>query len=134
LLARAVGPDLRRDLDALAAERAEVAAGLAALPPQALVFAAATHFAPTSNFHPTGGKARPIFLLRRGSEKNPVREVGPGTVACVPGLPSRFPAGPEAQRRAALARWVTDPRNPLTWRSAVNRAWQYHFGQGIVDT
>ena len=37
-------------------------------------------------------------------------------------------------RRAALARWITDERNPLTWRSIVNRVWHYHFGRGIVDT
>ena len=40
----------------------------------------------------------------------------------------------EGDRRAALARWLTDPRNPLTWRSIVNRVWQYHFGRGIVAT
>ncbi|HLW67931.1 MAG TPA: DUF1553 domain-containing protein, partial [Gemmataceae bacterium] len=40
----------------------------------------------------------------------------------------------ESDRRAALARWLTDPRNPLTWRSIVNRVWQYHFGKGLVDT
>src|SRR6185437_15136917 len=73
---------------------------------------------------------------RRGSEKAPGREVGPGTVACLPGLPSRFPlAGqPEGERRAALARWITAKGNPLTWRSIVNRLWLYHFGQGLVET
>jgi hypothetical protein len=44
------------------------------------------------------------------------------------------PRDDEGQRRAALARWITDPRHPLTWRSIVNRVWQYHFGRGIVDT
>ena len=34
----------------------------------------------------------------------------------------------------ALAHWVTDPQNVLTWRSIVNRVWHYHFGRGIVDT
>jgi mono/diheme cytochrome c family protein len=101
-----------------------------------LVYAAASHFTPAGSFTPTDGKPRPIYLLKRGSEKNPVREVGPGTVACVTGLPSRFPVAdrPEGERRAALARWITDPRNPLTWRSIVNRIWHYHFGQGLVDT
>ena len=28
----------------------------------------------------------------------------------------------------------TDPRNVLTWRSVVNRVWQYHFGRGLCDT
>mgnify|MGYP001983237808 CR=1 FL=1 len=37
-------------------------------------------------------------------------------------------------RRVALARWLTKTDNPLTWRSIVNRVWQYHFGNGIVAT
>ena len=41
---------------------------------------------------------------------------------------------PESQRRAALARWITSPRNPLFARVIVNRLWHYHFGQGLVDT
>jgi hypothetical protein len=40
----------------------------------------------------------------------------------------------EGERRAALARWLVDPENVLTWRSIVNRVWHYHFGRGIVDT
>ncbi len=40
----------------------------------------------------------------------------------------------DGKRRAALARWLTDPGNPLPWRSIANRVWQYHFGRGIVDT
>jgi hypothetical protein len=34
----------------------------------------------------------------------------------------------------ALADWVASPKNPLTWRSIVNRVWHYHFVRGIVDT
>lgn len=37
-------------------------------------------------------------------------------------------------RRLGLAKWVADPRNPLTTRSIVNRVWQYHFGKPIVST
>ena len=32
------------------------------------------------------------------------------------------------------AHWLVDKHNPLTWRSIVNRVWQYHFGRGIVDS
>jgi hypothetical protein len=60
----------------------------------------------------------------------------PGTVSCIASLPARFevPDGDEGARRAALARWISDERNPLTWRSIVNRVWGYHFGRSIVDT
>jgi hypothetical protein len=40
----------------------------------------------------------------------------------------------EGARRAALAQWITDPRNVLTWRSIVNRVWHHHFGRGIADS
>lgn len=37
-----------------------------------------------------------------------------------------------AGRRLALAKWIANPKNPLTTRSIVNRVWQYHFGRGIA--
>jgi hypothetical protein len=37
-------------------------------------------------------------------------------------------------RRAALARWITDPNNPLTSRVAVNQIWMRHFGRPLVPT
>jgi hypothetical protein len=83
-------------------------------------------------------KPRPVYLLHRGSEKQPEKEMGPGTVSLsyVPALASRFGDAtlPEKERRAALAAWIVSEKNPLTWRSIVNRVWQYHFGRGIVET
>jgi len=80
---------------------------------------------------------RPIHLLARGDVEKPGAPSEPGALSCVAGLPARFdlpPSAGEGERRAALARWIASPSNPLTWRSIVNRVWAYHFGRGIVDT
>jgi len=37
-------------------------------------------------------------------------------------------------RRSALAKWITDRRNPLTARVAVNHLWNRHFGTPLVAT
>ncbi len=36
-------------------------------------------------------------------------------------------------RRLALARWIVDPRNPLTARVAINHIWLRHFGTPLVE-
>ena len=36
--------------------------------------------------------------------------------------------------RLEMARAIADPKNPLTARVLVNRAWLWHFGKGLVDT
>ncbi len=128
--------DLRRSA-AVEAESKTLDQQLKALPPQAIVFAAATEFAAEGNHVPTHGKPRNVAVLKRGDVRSPVAAVGPGAVACIAGLPARFTdaaAGAEADRRAALAHWIISPQNPLTWRSIVNRVWHYHFGRGLVDT
>jgi len=79
----------------------------------------------------------PIYLLKRGDVMQRGEEVSPGALACLPGLSADLALDPkegEPGRRLALARWITDPKNPLTPRVLVNRLWQHHFGQGIVAT
>jgi mono/diheme cytochrome c family protein len=137
LMDRVVDAVMMREEVHIEKAQGELAGKLAVLPTKGVVFAGATEFAAAGGFMPTHGKPRPIHVLQRGSEKNPKQEVGPGTVQCLPGLEGRFKLGPEqgeSERRAALARWIADPRNPLTWRSIVNRVWQHHFGQGLVET
>jgi hypothetical protein len=76
-------------------------------------------------------------LLKRGDINKPGEEATPGALSCISGLPSRFrleDPEDEGARRAELARWITDVKNPLTWRSIVNRVWHHHFGRGIVDS
>ena len=109
---------------------------LAALPPQSLVFAGASDFLP-DNSHVPPGKPRPVNILRRGDIQQPGKVAGPGALACVDGLSARFAVAAgddEAVRRGSLARWITDVKNPLTWRSIVNRVWCWHFGRGLVAT
>ena len=124
---------------ALLAEASRVADELKAFPKPDLVYAGAVHTG-TSNFigtGPTGGRPRPIHVLARGQVTTPGKPVGPGALSALQFAPARFALPPDAgegERRAALARWLTDPNNPLTWRSIVNRVWHYHFGRGLVDT
>ncbi|MCA9187423.1 MAG: DUF1553 domain-containing protein [Pirellulaceae bacterium] len=76
-------------------------------------------------------------LLRRGNAMDELAVVRPGAIAAIRNLNADFqlPAdAPDAQRRVALAQWLTDPQNPLTSRVIVNRVWHHHFGVGIVET
>jgi len=86
-------------------------------------------------------KAADTFVLRRGDYKNRGPKVGPrppGVILASHASGSFPPSiagnGDKTGRRAALAKWLTDPGNPLTARVIVNRLWQYHFGRGIVAT
>ena len=84
-----------------------------------------------------GGKPRTIRVLHRGDMSQPKQEVGPGTLRLTKhdsGLFELTNEHSESDRRIALAHWLTQKSNPLTWRSIVNRIWQYHFGNGIVST
>ncbi len=129
--------------DATRTERADVARRLAKahdrlgeLPPPSMVYAAASGFKPQGGFV-SPDRPRPIHLLNRGDVKQPGTLMEPGALACVGELNFRFEisdARYEGNRRAALACWITDPKNPLTHRAIVNRVWQYHFGRGVVDT
>ncbi len=60
-----------------------------------------------------------------------------------PGIPSVLDAKPatieplpnnlhSTGRRAALAKWIASPTNPLSTRVIVNRIWALHFGTGLV--
>ncbi|MBI3863679.1 MAG: PSD1 domain-containing protein [Planctomycetia bacterium] len=50
-------------------------------------------------------------------------------------VPSTAPyARTSTGRRLALARWITDNRNPLTARVAVNHIWMRHFGEPLAGS
>ncbi len=74
---------------------------------------------------------RPTHILLRGDYRSRGPEVQPAVPAALGVLPA-VAAG--AGNRLALARWLVDPRQPLTARVTVNRFWQTIFGTGIVKT
>lgn len=80
---------------------------------------------------------RPLRVLKDGDRASPLHEVTPASLSTISSLERSFvaPAGARTTtRRLQLARWIADPRNPLTARVLVNRLWQHHFGKAIVRT
>jgi mono/diheme cytochrome c family protein len=80
-------------------------------------------------------KPAAVHVLTGGNLQSPGEAVTPGVLSAVErysGLAA--PEIPEtvSGRRAALAEWMADARNPLTARVMANRVWQYHFGRGIA--
>jgi hypothetical protein len=130
---------LENDLTNLQASLQGIETAAAKLPKPKYVYAGGVYegsgsFVGTGH---NGGEPRIIHILTRGDVRKPGAVAVPGALSWVTALPARFDLpqdAPEGRRRLALAQWITDRRNPLTWRSIVNRVWQYHFGRGIVDT
>jgi hypothetical protein len=77
-----------------------------------------------------GPVAPPTFIPK----KRALGEIAPGFPSVLHPEPAVIrPLPPESTgRRAALARWLTEPGNPLTARLIVNRIWQQHFGRGLA--
>lgn len=73
-------------------------------------------------------KQRKTFVHIRGNFLDKGKEVGPD----VPGV---FPSIADSDlNRMALAKWLMDPKNPLTGRVMMNRYWEQLFGAGLVET
>jgi mono/diheme cytochrome c family protein len=71
-----------------------------------------------------GGSHTPL----RGAMKKPSSNLETGDALLRP-----FPTT-SSGRRTALAQWLTERRNPLTARVAVNHIWVRHFGRPLVQT
>jgi hypothetical protein len=137
--ARVLSRQLLSQIDENAKALKQVKDEITALPPQQRVYAGTVHTG-SGTFvgrGAMGGTPRDIFVLHRGNVTQPTTPAIPGALPIIDGVPAKFdlPADHvEGARRAALARWIVRRDNPLTWRSIVNRVWQYHFGRAIVDS
>ena len=73
---------------------------------------------------------RKTRVLRRGAYDQPADTVDMGT----PNSILAFNTNKYEKNRLGLAKWMLDPKNPLTSRVFVNRMWNELFGRGLVKT
>ena len=116
----------RPEAAAKLARRAELEAQLAKLPKPPAVYA--------GRFEQP---KEPLKLNRRGNPMDLADPMPPASPSVLDRMLPGFqlgPEAPEAERRLALARWMTDDRNALSARVLANRVWHYHFGRGLTGT
>jgi len=70
---------------------------------------------------------QPTYILTSGDPTKPEKDK-----AVAPGFPFQ-PANSDFRygRREGFVDWLTEKENPLFARVAVNRLWQWHFGEGL---
>ncbi len=81
------------------------------------------------------GHKPPTNLFFRGDFNQPREAIAPGPLSILPDqaeIPDDDLQVPTTGRRLALARQLTNGRNPLVGRAIVNRVWMNHFGRGLV--
>ena len=76
---------------------------------------------------------RETYISLRGDFLRPDKEVGVLSPGGLHAVPPAFPAQ-AGRTRVDLAKWLTNPDNPLTPRVAMNRVWMRYFGRGLVET
>ncbi len=109
---------------------------LAELPAPSLVYAVSSSYSHAKKL-PSPMAPKVVNVLSRGDIHKPGKVASPGALSAIAALGGRFELDDphdEAARRVALANWLASAENPLTWRSAVNRVWSFHFGRGLCDT
>lgn len=74
---------------------------------------------------------RDTYLLKRGAYDQPdtSEKLSPNVPAILGAMDKELPVN-----RLGLAKWLVDPRHPLTARVRVNHYWQMYFGRGLVKT
>lgn len=116
--------DFEKQIAAKAAEQAELRRQTSDLPRVYRLFE-----------DPTKVPVTHLLLSGRASSPGPVMQPRvPAVLTTQQPLFSLTPPVQTSARRIVFARWLVAPENPLTARVQVNRAWQQHFGAGIVAT
>ena len=97
----------------------------------------------TSVPRPQSGKPDTVMVLHELKEPRPTFRLERGVYNQPDKSERLHPAIPPVQgtwnkkwpsNRLGLARWLVDPKHPLTARVTVNRMWQHYFGMGLVKT
>ena len=83
-------------------------------------------------------RPRESYIFSRGDFTRPDKAAGllrPAVLTAIgPALPEGAGKAATGPTRLDLAKWLVDPRHPLTPRVTVNRVWMRYFGRGIVET
>jgi hypothetical protein len=82
------------------------------------------------------GQIETTAILAGGDPFSPTEVVRPDVLSALAAFNPELqditlPTAPSG-RRAALAQWLTHPRNPLPARVMANRIWQWHFGRALA--
>jgi hypothetical protein len=72
-----------------------------------------------------------VFVADEGEVKHPKTEAVMPPRPLGVAKPSTLPE--DADRREALARWLTAPENPWFARATVNRLWKHLMGRGLIE-
>jgi len=82
---------------------------------------------------PSAADVGPVAPPIRVPKRDSLGDIEPGFPTILDETPAKLtPLTNSTGRRSALAKWLTNPENPLSARVIVNRAWQYHFGHGLA--
>ena len=84
---------------------------------------------PTTLVMQERAKPRETHIHLGGDFTRPGERVSPGGLRVLHPFPQT-----ENLTRLDLAKWLVDPKGPLTARVTVNRFWQQYFGKGLVET
>jgi hypothetical protein len=78
------------------------------------------------------GQVGDVHIQLKGDPEHPGKKVSRHFPLVLGG--HTLPTASKGSGRLELAKWVTNPDNPLFARVMVNRIWQHHFGKGLVAT